>query len=603
MDKALRNLEFQVVTNRLEKASKGKRRLIRGYASVGDVIDRQNEVITLEALNGARDDLLNNFTVFYEHKHSEPPIGKVIDAKVDSKGLLITVELSKTAETIWTLIEEGILHCFSIGGRVVGEREAKDESTGNLHKEITKINLFEVSVVGLPACAEAQFELVSKSFNQAITESINRKNNEKENITEERKGGEKVTKEKKLEKDLISENALGVPKSEDEKVETKEEVKEIPEVAATEVTAEKETAVTDEPVVKAKEKIEKSEEQEAESETPMQKEAEIEKEEKVAESAPESESIEVTLTDNTADIYITTSEEEVIEESVGTEEKVPEAENTAEETSEEKQTEALGCTECDWEGSEDELKDDKCPECGADVEPIYPENKEEKVEDKSEMKDASNGGPAFCVCPSCGTEVEHVSGEPCRGTKCPECGETMVGKVDDSSENEEEKEEYYYYYFYDEEGNRQVGRRPYQPKHYPDKPEKSTELADDKYNALAEKLDQVIGKLDALVEVLSTFKEQSKPEETETVEPVVEESVEPEKNTEPVEETAKEEAPVEEKAEKSEKIEKKEEVKREIPERKSVRIVESPYGDETKNSKKDQNGTSEEVWKTLLFNE
>ena len=56
----------------IEKAgSSSKRRLIRGYASVGNVLDRQNEVITLGALQKARLDLLENSTIFYEHKHSD----------------------------------------------------------------------------------------------------------------------------------------------------------------------------------------------------------------------------------------------------------------------------------------------------------------------------------------------------------------------------------------------------------------------------------------------------------------------------------------------------------------------------------------------------
>jgi len=177
MNRLLKDLEFKVYTTSIEKAGhSGERRLIRGYASVGDVLDRQNEVITLGALVKAREDLLKNHTIFYEHKHSELPIGKTISVDIDERGLLITVEISKGshADSVWTLIQEGILNSFSIGGRVL-EAEEKRDKDGNLFNEITQIELFETSVVGLPANPAAKFELISKSFGMAITEEMRKR--------------------------------------------------------------------------------------------------------------------------------------------------------------------------------------------------------------------------------------------------------------------------------------------------------------------------------------------------------------------------------------------------------------------------------------------
>lgn len=194
MNRLLKDLEFKVYTTPLEKAgSSGERRLIRGYASVGDVLDRQNEVITLGALMKAKEDLLKNHTIFYEHKHSELPIGKTIAVDIDEKGLLITVELSKGshADSVWTLIQEGILNSFSIGGRVLEAEEKRDPKTGDLFNEITRIELFETSVVGLPANPAAKFELISKSFGMAITEEL-RKKREVSNMAKETKKEVKV---------------------------------------------------------------------------------------------------------------------------------------------------------------------------------------------------------------------------------------------------------------------------------------------------------------------------------------------------------------------------------------------------------------------------
>lgn len=39
------------------------------------------------------------------------------------------------------------------------------------------------------------------------------------------------------------------------------------------------------------------------------------------------------------------------------------------------------------------------------------------------------GGPAKCVCPKCGTVIDHKPGDPpCLDKKCPKCGASMVGK-------------------------------------------------------------------------------------------------------------------------------------------------------------------------------
>lgn len=37
------------------------------------------------------------------------------------------------------------------------------------------------------------------------------------------------------------------------------------------------------------------------------------------------------------------------------------------------------------------------------------------------------GGWKYCVCPKCGTTVEHARGEPCLKKKCSKCGTRMMG--------------------------------------------------------------------------------------------------------------------------------------------------------------------------------
>lgn len=36
------------------------------------------------------------------------------------------------------------------------------------------------------------------------------------------------------------------------------------------------------------------------------------------------------------------------------------------------------------------------------------------------------GPGGYCVCPACGTKVEHQRGIPCTGLTCPKCGSPLA---------------------------------------------------------------------------------------------------------------------------------------------------------------------------------
>jgi len=249
MDDLFRGIEFKVQSPKFEKSTKKGKRIIRGYAST-DALDRQNEIISREALEGARNDLLDNTTVFMEHQHSMLPVGKITDCILDNKGLLVEVTLSeaKFVDDIWTLIEEGILNSFSIGGVVLdGHDERSDD--GRSYHIIDKILILEVSIVGLPANPEAKFSPVYKSFKSAIAEQIKQKEGrdemakqEKQEVTksdesqeeiekiEEPKNdeatSEKVSEETKEDKDKKEDTGEAKEEVEEERVEADEEQKE-----------------------------------------------------------------------------------------------------------------------------------------------------------------------------------------------------------------------------------------------------------------------------------------------------------------------------------------------------------------------------------------
>jgi HK97 family phage prohead protease len=200
---------FKYITPDFEKSN--KERIVEGYASTYD-IDRQYEVITPQALQKAVDALLStNTTVFYEHKHEQFPVGRIVDAKVDDKGLWIKVLISQTANEVWTLVQEGILNKFSIGGKVLDHYKKFDKKLGRDLTYITNMELYEVSIVGLPANQYAQFHQ-SKSLCGAMLKAL--EGREKLNNvlqTLEGKEGEKKVEDIKIEKQAIVEQ----PKVED----------------------------------------------------------------------------------------------------------------------------------------------------------------------------------------------------------------------------------------------------------------------------------------------------------------------------------------------------------------------------------------------------
>ena len=209
-------LEFRFITQDILKSSKTDEWIIRGYAATND-LDRQGDVITFSAMKAAAEDLKSNTTVFYEHKHDQPPIGKVLDAGVDDNGLWVEVMVSKTRPDIWQLIQEGILSKFSIGGKVATSKKEIDKVTGKEFNLITGMDLFEVSIVGLPANPQATFS-AEKSILQSIHKAYERKE-KLQNIV----GGEKPMADLKQEEKNPTEQKEVEKSTEPEKVVDKKE--------------------------------------------------------------------------------------------------------------------------------------------------------------------------------------------------------------------------------------------------------------------------------------------------------------------------------------------------------------------------------------------
>lgn len=214
---------------------------IEGYAATSD-LDRQNDIITPDALKAAGDGLLSNDgrTVFFNHNYDRC-IGRLDSADVDNTGLLVKIYISEVEQELRTKISEGVISKFSIGGRILSSKivsrteaeriagKAKSNGAGKVNL-ITGIELFEVSVVGLPANAKAGFR-VHKSLDEAVNEIL---------------GGDIMGEEIAKESVAVSEE-IKVPEKEAEKniiLETHTDITEKTEIAPTEITSQVDGTVT-----------------------------------------------------------------------------------------------------------------------------------------------------------------------------------------------------------------------------------------------------------------------------------------------------------------------------------------------------------------------
>lgn len=133
--------------------------IISGLASTNDE-DRSGDIIASDAWKDkdALKNYLKNPIVLAFHDMARP-IGKTIAHEVVKNGLAITAKISKSAGDIISLIKEGILSAFSIGFMI---KDADFDPESGIFM-IKKLELFEVSVVSIPANQNTLFSL-EKNF-------------------------------------------------------------------------------------------------------------------------------------------------------------------------------------------------------------------------------------------------------------------------------------------------------------------------------------------------------------------------------------------------------------------------------------------------------
>ena len=119
-----------------------------GYASVFNIIDKQNHIILPGAFNSA----VKNFhkvKLLWQHNSTEP-IGNITSMVENNIGLYITatllLDLQKGKEA-YLMLKNGIINALSIGYTIIDDYI--DMKTGI--RVLKKISLWEISLVTFPA--------------------------------------------------------------------------------------------------------------------------------------------------------------------------------------------------------------------------------------------------------------------------------------------------------------------------------------------------------------------------------------------------------------------------------------------------------------------
>tara|TARA_R110002051_G_C8759485_1_gene501440 strand:+ start:1172 stop:2422 length:1251 start_codon:yes stop_codon:yes gene_type:complete len=149
--------------------------VIGGYASI-EMVDKQNDLITLEALNEAvskfmKDNKYRNVM----SNHSNVQVGEVIDkhrdkngvmhkTQVDDVGFYVVIKMRddiEKAKEIARSVRKGTLRSFSIGGQALSKHKKTNKEFGE-YNEIDQLELHEVTICEKGINPEAKFDILKQ---------------------------------------------------------------------------------------------------------------------------------------------------------------------------------------------------------------------------------------------------------------------------------------------------------------------------------------------------------------------------------------------------------------------------------------------------------
>ena len=175
--KAETNAEFSIL--------KSDNLVIGGYASI-EIVDKQNDLITLEALKDAVIKYMKETK--YRNvmsNHSNVQVGEVIEkyrdkngvlhkTSVDDVGFYVVIKLRddiEKAKEISRGIRKGTLRSFSIGGQAISKKQKNSEEFGE-YNEIEKLELHEVTICEKGINPEARFDILKSEEEKKMSEKL-----------------------------------------------------------------------------------------------------------------------------------------------------------------------------------------------------------------------------------------------------------------------------------------------------------------------------------------------------------------------------------------------------------------------------------------------
>lgn len=146
----------KAILGTFKSAETSKGVMIEGWANKA-VVDRDGDLIPKEAWR------LENFTknpiILFNHDRSQP-IGRAVITEARDDGLYVKAKISQSETPdiarVRDLIKEGVMNAFSVGF------DMRSSEEGDGHNVIKEAELFEISVVSIPANADSVFSLTKK---------------------------------------------------------------------------------------------------------------------------------------------------------------------------------------------------------------------------------------------------------------------------------------------------------------------------------------------------------------------------------------------------------------------------------------------------------
>ena len=163
--------------------------IVAGYASV-EVVDKQGDVITKEALKHAFRKFMENPSYRnVQLAHSNIQVGDVVPnytdnegrlwkSEVDDVGMFVVVKLRddiEKAKEVSAEIRKGVLRGFSIGGQAFKRVRKSDPKRGD-YQEISKLELHEITICEKGINPEATFSILKEDNNTEVNKMTETEN-------------------------------------------------------------------------------------------------------------------------------------------------------------------------------------------------------------------------------------------------------------------------------------------------------------------------------------------------------------------------------------------------------------------------------------------